>query len=216
MTDHQGYVYILSNPSMPGLLKIGITTDTIDIRGSNLYTTGVPEPFKLEAWYWASSASHVEKRIHKILHAVRPNLEREFFRISFDDAIKILKDNLPDITWNMESRVLDTKPTIWLSKFKEELNLLSKEVVDFEICAESHKWFTHDKYCEEAFWNRENFDREIKQGIQMLHCGLASRQHMCDSADKSYLKTEDKFARNCLKKLRSEFDTVWKHKLQQI
>jgi hypothetical protein len=46
-----GNVYILTNPSMPGLIKIGFTDDdTVDYRITDLWTTGVPEPFKLEAY----------------------------------------------------------------------------------------------------------------------------------------------------------------------
>ena len=38
----------MSNPAMPGLLKVGFTTDTPDVRARELYTTGVPLPFKVE------------------------------------------------------------------------------------------------------------------------------------------------------------------------
>ena len=38
----------MSNPAMPGLVKVGFTTDTPDVRARELYTTGVPLPFKVE------------------------------------------------------------------------------------------------------------------------------------------------------------------------
>ena len=40
-------VYVLTNPAMPGFVKIGMT-DGIDIqaRMSSLYSTGVPFPFE--------------------------------------------------------------------------------------------------------------------------------------------------------------------------
>ena len=41
-----GIVYLLTNPVMPGLVKIGMTTqEDIDKRMKELYTTGVPVPF---------------------------------------------------------------------------------------------------------------------------------------------------------------------------
>ena len=38
-----GIVYLLTNPVMPGLVKIGMTTqEDIDKRMKELYTTGIP------------------------------------------------------------------------------------------------------------------------------------------------------------------------------
>ena len=40
-------VYVLTNPAMPGLVKIGMTDrDDVQRRMSDLYTTGVPLPFE--------------------------------------------------------------------------------------------------------------------------------------------------------------------------
>ena len=42
----QGIVYVLTNPSMPGMVKIGMTERSeMDARLKELYTTGVPLPF---------------------------------------------------------------------------------------------------------------------------------------------------------------------------
>lgn len=39
----QGIVYVLTNPSMPGMVKIGMTERSeMDARLKELYTTGVP------------------------------------------------------------------------------------------------------------------------------------------------------------------------------
>ena len=43
-------VYVLTNPAMPGLVKIGMTDrDDVKRRMSDLYTTGVPLPFECVA-----------------------------------------------------------------------------------------------------------------------------------------------------------------------
>lgn len=45
-----GIVYLLTNPMMPGLVKIGMTTqEDIDKRMKELYTTGVPVPFECKS-----------------------------------------------------------------------------------------------------------------------------------------------------------------------
>lgn len=42
-------VYVLTNPAMPGLVKIGYTTHAdANTRIAQLYTTGVPVPFELQ------------------------------------------------------------------------------------------------------------------------------------------------------------------------
>jgi len=42
----KGLVYVLTNPAMPRLVKIGQTTDKITSRMNELNTTGVPLPFE--------------------------------------------------------------------------------------------------------------------------------------------------------------------------
>jgi len=39
-----GWIYCLSNPSMPGILKVGMTDKTPEERAKTLFTTGVPSP----------------------------------------------------------------------------------------------------------------------------------------------------------------------------
>ena len=81
-----GYVYVLSNVSMPGLLKIGYTETTPLKRAADLSTaTGVPTPFKVE---WSLSidgdAELVEKRTHAALDRHRSG--KEFFKVSIETA----------------------------------------------------------------------------------------------------------------------------------
>ena len=41
--NNSGIVYVLTNPAMPGLVKIGMTTrDNLDARMKELYGTGSP------------------------------------------------------------------------------------------------------------------------------------------------------------------------------
>src|SRR5713101_6476493 len=48
-SEHQGWVYILSNPAMPNLLKIGSTVGPVEKRAAKLSrTTAMPEAFEIE------------------------------------------------------------------------------------------------------------------------------------------------------------------------
>lgn len=85
-------VYVLTNPAMPGLVKIGRTShNDANIRIAQLYTTGVPVPFTLEFASRVQNADEVEKAMHTAFAPYRINPKREFFRIYPEQAIVILK-----------------------------------------------------------------------------------------------------------------------------
>ncbi len=44
----EGSVYVLTNPAMPNMVKIGKTTRDLELRLADLYSTGVPLPFECE------------------------------------------------------------------------------------------------------------------------------------------------------------------------
>ncbi|MFZ5516646.1 MAG: GIY-YIG nuclease family protein [Candidatus Zhuqueibacterota bacterium] len=90
-----GYIYVLSNPSMPGLVKIGCTDRAPDERIAELSnSTGVPTPFNLEFAVFLRDHSEAEKEIHQTLVAHRVSGSREFFRVSVESAKEALLDQL--------------------------------------------------------------------------------------------------------------------------
>ena len=59
----QGIVYLLSNPAMPGIIKIGLTQrDNIDDRLKELFNTSVP--FECEYACRVDDCNKVEKALH--------------------------------------------------------------------------------------------------------------------------------------------------------
>lgn len=89
-----GIVYLLTNPVMPGLVKIGMTTrDDIDDRMRELYSTGVPVPFECQFACRVKKAdcARIEKALHTAFAPQRINANREFFRIQVEQAKAILE-----------------------------------------------------------------------------------------------------------------------------
>lgn len=85
-------VYVLTNPAMPGMVKIGRTSqDDAKTRIDQLYTTGVPVPFNLEFVCKVPNSEEVEKALHLAFAPHRINPKREFFSIEPIQAIAILK-----------------------------------------------------------------------------------------------------------------------------
>jgi hypothetical protein len=90
-----GYIYILSNPSMPGILKIGKTEREPDDRISELSNvSSVPTAFYLEYKIFVPDCHSAEKSIHEALKAMRISDKREFFEISVSEAIDIVKSQV--------------------------------------------------------------------------------------------------------------------------
>jgi hypothetical protein len=82
MDNSSGIIYLLINPAMPNLIKIGFTTqEDIKIRMSQIYSSGVLLPF--ECIYAAKVMDHdkVEKALHIAFGPSRINPKREFFEI---------------------------------------------------------------------------------------------------------------------------------------
>lgn len=85
-------VYVLTNPAMPSLVKIGYTTQKeAETRIAQLYSTGVPVPFTIEFACRVENAAEVEKALHVAFSPNRINPKREFFRIEPEQAIAILR-----------------------------------------------------------------------------------------------------------------------------
>lgn len=98
--NHQELVYLLSNESIPGWVKIG-RTNSVDRRLKELYNTSVPLPFKVEETIPTNTLEEsrvLEKSIHSIIDTLNPNLrkhteayKREFFMMSTDEGKSIFK-----------------------------------------------------------------------------------------------------------------------------
>ena len=81
------WVYILSNPTQPGLLKIGYTKNLPEKRAKQISSaTGVALPYKVEWAYQCFNGEMVEREVHHKLKAQRINNSKEFFQISLEEA----------------------------------------------------------------------------------------------------------------------------------
>ncbi|WP_163340938.1 GIY-YIG nuclease family protein [Desulfopila sp. IMCC35008] len=91
------YVYILSNESMPDIVKVGKTND-IKRRLKELQSTGVPTPFKIEKLWRCKTSLNYEKYLHDKLNNYRISNSREFFHSKILDELDEEPDSL-EIDW---------------------------------------------------------------------------------------------------------------------
>lgn len=93
-SEDYGLVYVLTNPAMPGLVKIGMTQRSgLEQRMRELYGTGVPVPFKCEyaCKVKKSDTKQLEQALHTAFKPQRVNPQREFFAIEPEQAVAILR-----------------------------------------------------------------------------------------------------------------------------
>ena len=87
-----GYIYVLVNSSMPGLVKVGKTTREPAQRVAELSSvTGVATPFIIAFEQFFLDCDSAEEFIHTTLErqGLRQTNNREFFRAQPNDVIRV-------------------------------------------------------------------------------------------------------------------------------
>jgi len=115
-------IYILINEAMPGYVKIGKTSSSLEQRVKELSaSTSVPLPFTCFYACIVKDASFVERQLHDAFDNNRINPRREFFQISPERVVSALKlAELEDIT--------PKKDLIEYHEDREALNEVHKEM----------------------------------------------------------------------------------------
>lgn len=88
-----GWLYVISSPSLPGLVKLGCTrrlNPTLRVR--ELSSSSLPEPYHAHCFVFSDDCFELENNIHKYFDKERVNPDREFFRIEPKEAIDVLKE----------------------------------------------------------------------------------------------------------------------------
>ena len=86
------YVYVLTNDTVPGLCKIGFTKNMPDKRAKQINAaTGVAMDFTVEYAYPCYNGHDLEQEVHGYLDSYRVNKNREFFRVTVDEAKAVIE-----------------------------------------------------------------------------------------------------------------------------
>lgn len=100
----KGWIYVLTNEHMPGLVKIGQTANEPHIRASELHTTGVPSAFEIEYKGLYEDYTIIERSVHRALSTYRVSSNREFFRIDVAEAIVVIRKVAPSAPKREETK----------------------------------------------------------------------------------------------------------------
>ena len=89
----KGYIYIMTNPALKDMVKIGFATD-VEARRKQLSTTALPYEYEIYAAY-ETSGNLEDKKLHKMIDNLNPDLRvssnREFFMMTPEEAYELLE-----------------------------------------------------------------------------------------------------------------------------
>lgn len=102
------YVYVLTNAAMPGIVKVGKTSNIPQRIRTLSSHSGVPVPFDLELAIEVKDAARLEGALHGTLQGSRVNPKREFFEIDVEDLRIVLTECGEDVTASLDPRQVTT------------------------------------------------------------------------------------------------------------
>ncbi|MCG7548799.1 GIY-YIG nuclease family protein [Pseudoalteromonas sp. Of7M-16] len=155
----KGFVYILQNKAMPGIVKIGYTAGSVEQRMEQLNTTGVPIPFELLACFAVSHAQQCEAKVHDVLRDVRVNDSREFFSLSLIEAIQKVSDVVTGFLCHKNLMNVPVEEVSVSSEAERELGrveLLTNEEQDILVELAIKYRYGTDSYSLDKSWFKDN------------------------------------------------------------
>ena len=128
-----GYLYCFSNESMPGILKIGMTERTPEIRlneANSSDTWRPPTPYKIEFAKNVLNPKQKETTLHNLLsqYTERINPKREFFRVSLEE-IKTFFELIDGDLWVKLINEEDEEDEEETEEDKEEIEEDNKAII---------------------------------------------------------------------------------------
>lgn len=203
-----GYVYVLSNPSMPNLLKIGYTERDVYERVSELNTTGVPVAFEVEAIFDSSNPYEDEKEIHNLLSEYRMSNNREFFSVNLENAIasiQMLLNRSPSFIKSPEIMMNEKEGAVFV--IKSHINEYEKVRDGYLSLMESNKeeWDYLTSFIKKKS-DRRVFETEhdkFKYEYQLMNKIIVDKFYMNDPEGRQNLS-------DFLKNLENMYDDLYK------
>jgi len=130
------FLYIISNESMPGMIKVGRTSTSVEQRMGELNTTGIPTKFEIEVVFSVSNSKEAEKKAHTSLKRYRVSKQREFFKVPVTTAIKKLIQDVDSLAVHKAREGLNVKNII---DFHEKKKRKEAEVAIEQRAVEARK-----------------------------------------------------------------------------
>ena len=152
-------VYLLTNPSMPDIVKIGFTSN-LTTRMRSLYSSSVPVPFECYFACSVNDMNYVEKQLHDGFDDFRVNPKREFFRIDPERVVSILKMVMIEDVTPKEDQFEDKEDEIAFQKETKVAQRFNFQMVGIPIGATLNFLRDEAVVCTVLSDNRVDFEGE--------------------------------------------------------
>ena len=91
--SNAGWLYVISSPSLPNMVKIGCTRRLVPtIRVKELSSSSLPYAFRTHGFVFSNNCFELETQMHHYFDNKRVAPDREFFYITPQQAIDVLKN----------------------------------------------------------------------------------------------------------------------------
>lgn len=91
--NNSGWLYVISSPSLPNMCKVGCTRRlNPTIRVKELSSSSLPYPFHTHGFVFSDNCFELETQMHHYFDDKRVAPDREFFYITPQEAIDVLKN----------------------------------------------------------------------------------------------------------------------------
>lgn len=134
----QGIVYILTNASMPGYIKIGMTQASVEQRVKELSrSSAVPIPFECYYAVRVADVHQVEFSLHDAFGDHRVNPKREFFQLAPERVVAILKLlSIGEVSISSDAGVENKADAIALEAAHKRRSAFNFEMADIPVGSE--------------------------------------------------------------------------------
>ena len=174
MADKDGWVYVLTNEAMSGLVKVGQTYKTPEIRAQELSSeTGVAAQYVVVYKAFVPNYEQVEKIVHNKLKSAGKHYNKEFFKCETFEAIRHIRDST---TIKFEESKEDVDRQIRQQKELEEKQkalVVQQEAERQRIAKEKERQETEQKLATEAEDRKTDSVGKISdwKGTNQTGCG---------------------------------------------
>lgn len=149
-----GYLYVLANSAMPGLIKVGKTTRTPSERAIELScATGLPTPFIVVYEQFFQDCSAAESFVHTYLaqKGFRVSNKREFFNAPINDVI----------------RAIALAPDSIDRDSPQMMNEIEDDLIEDDETEESYPWSSVFDEAEHYYYGHEDYLQDYAEALRL-------------------------------------------------
>ena len=148
----KGWVDVISNKAMQGLVKVGYSTKDPELRAEELNHTGTPHPYVVEYDMLIEEPREIEQKTHHLLSSKRE--AKEWFRCSAEEAIAKIKQV------SGTGAISESYPRAERAK-AEALHQRELEAIGLKRKSEKEQKELEDRFRNEEATIRKQFDERI-------------------------------------------------------